>query len=134
MATASAPSIPGSARCRCGFPSCARDLTSRRSSSRARLPRKALVTVIQEAWIGGVSTRRVDELVQAMGLSSISKRQVLQAVQGHRPTGQCLSRPTDRGRMAVSLARRHLPKVRDGGRIVSVAAIIYLDARLTAAT
>ena len=28
---------------------------------------KALVTVIQEAWIGGVSTRRVDELVQAMG-------------------------------------------------------------------
>ena len=28
---------------------------------------KALVAVIQEAWIGGVSTRRVDELVQAMG-------------------------------------------------------------------
>jgi putative transposase len=28
--------------------------------------------VIQEAWIGGVSTRRVDELVQAMGLSGIS--------------------------------------------------------------
>ena len=37
---------------------------------------KALVTVIQEAWIGGVSTRRVDELVQAMGLSGISKSQV----------------------------------------------------------
>ena len=28
---------------------------------------KALVAVIQEAWIGGVSTRRVDDLVQAMG-------------------------------------------------------------------
>jgi transposase-like protein len=37
---------------------------------------KALVTVIQEAWIGGVSTRRVDELEQAMGLSGISKSQV----------------------------------------------------------
>src|SRR5712672_261397 len=37
---------------------------------------KALVTVIQEAWTGGVSTRRVDELVQAMGLSGISKSQV----------------------------------------------------------
>ena len=37
---------------------------------------KALVTVIQEAWIGGVSTRRVDELVQAMGLAGISKSQV----------------------------------------------------------
>ena len=28
---------------------------------------QALVAVIQEAWIGGVSTRRVDDLVQAMG-------------------------------------------------------------------
>lgn len=37
---------------------------------------KALVTVIQEAWIGGVSTRRVDELVQATGLAGISKSQV----------------------------------------------------------
>jgi transposase-like protein len=32
--------------------------------------------VIQEAWIGGVSTRRVDELVQAMGLAGISKSTV----------------------------------------------------------
>ncbi len=32
------------------------------------------MAVIQEAWIGGVSSRRVDELVQAMGLSGISKR------------------------------------------------------------
>ena len=38
--------------------------------------REALVAVIQEAWIGGVSTRRVDELVQAMGLSGISKSTV----------------------------------------------------------
>jgi putative transposase len=37
---------------------------------------KALIAVIQEAWIGGVSTRRVDELVQAMGLSGISKSRV----------------------------------------------------------
>jgi len=38
---------------------------------------QALVAVIQEAWIGGVSTRRVDELVQAMGLSGISKSTVV---------------------------------------------------------
>src|SRR5215212_9008214 len=38
---------------------------------------KALVAVIQEAWIGGVSTRRVDELVRALGgLSGISKSTV----------------------------------------------------------
>ena len=37
---------------------------------------KALVAVIQEAWVGGVSTRRVDDLVQAMGLTGISKSTV----------------------------------------------------------
>ena len=37
---------------------------------------KVLIAVIQEAWIGGVSTRRVDDLVQAMGLSGISKSQI----------------------------------------------------------
>ena len=37
---------------------------------------KALVAVIQEAWISGVSTRRVDDLVQAMGLAGISKSTV----------------------------------------------------------
>jgi len=37
---------------------------------------QALVAVIREAWIGGVSTRRLDELVQAMGLSGISKSTV----------------------------------------------------------
>ena len=34
---------------------------------------KALVAVIQEAWIGRVSKRRMDELVQAWGLRGISK-------------------------------------------------------------
>ena len=37
---------------------------------------KALVSVIQEAWIAGVSTRRVDEPVQAMGMNGISKSSV----------------------------------------------------------
>ena|ERR1700722_15854677 len=41
-----------------------------------KVSEKALIAVIQEAWIAGVSTRRVDELVQAMGLSGISKSQV----------------------------------------------------------
>src|SRR5690349_5746459 len=41
-----------------------------------KIAEKALVAVIQEAWIGGVSTRQADELVQAMGLAGISKSQV----------------------------------------------------------
>jgi putative transposase len=43
---------------------------------RRKSSQKALVAVIQYAWIGGVSTRRADDLVQAMGLSGISKLQV----------------------------------------------------------
>jgi putative transposase len=61
-----------------------------------RTSEKALVAVIQEAWIGGVSTRRVDDLVQAMGLSGISKSTVSQAVQGHRRAGAGVPRPADR--------------------------------------
>ena len=41
-----------------------------------RMAEKALTAVIQEAYIQGVSTRSVDELVQAMGMSGISKSQV----------------------------------------------------------
>ena len=49
---------------------------------------KALVAVIQEAWVGpALSTRRVDDLVQAMGLSGISKSTVSKLCKGHRTTG-----------------------------------------------
>ena len=41
-----------------------------------RRAERALVAVVQEAYVHGVSTRRVDELVQALGLQGISKSQV----------------------------------------------------------
>ena len=41
-----------------------------------RMAEKALTAVIQEAYVQGISTRSVDELVQAMGMSGISKSQV----------------------------------------------------------
>jgi hypothetical protein len=71
---------------------------------------KALVAVIQEAWIGGVSTRRVDDLVQAMG-RPVGHLQVhrLEALQGHRRARRRLPRSAALGRVALSLARRHLP-------------------------
>jgi transposase-like protein len=84
---------------------------------------KALVAVIQEAWIGGVSTRRVDELVQAMGLSGISKSTVSKLCRDiDERVGP--SRPAAAGRVALPLAGRHLPAPARGRRIVSVAAII----------
>ena len=41
-----------------------------------RFTEQALPAVIQEAWIGGMSTRKVDDLVQALGMTGISKSQV----------------------------------------------------------
>jgi transposase-like protein len=41
-----------------------------------RMAGKALTAVIQEAYVHGISTRSVDDLVQAMGMSGISKSQV----------------------------------------------------------
>ena len=85
---------------------------------------KALVTVIQEAWIGGVSTRRVDELVQAMGLSGISKSQVSKLCKDiDERVNAFLDRPIEGEWPYLWLDATYL-KVRDGGRIVSVAAII----------
>src|SRR3954469_5025212 len=41
-----------------------------------RLAEKALAAVVQEAYVHGVSTRSVDDLVQALGMTGISKSQV----------------------------------------------------------
>ena len=89
-----------------------------------RTSEKALVAVIQEAWIGGVSTRRVDELVQAMGLSGISKSTVSKLCKDiDERVGEFLNRPLSGAWPYVWLDATYL-KVRQGGRIVSVAAII----------
>lgn len=47
-----------------------------------RLSEKALNAVIQEAWINGVSTRKVDALVQSMGMTGISRSQVSSICRG----------------------------------------------------
>lgn len=85
---------------------------------------QALVAVIQESWIGGVSTRRVDDLVQAVGLSGISKSTVSKLCKDiDERVGEFLNRPLTGDRPYVWLDATCL-KQRQGGRIVSVAAII----------
>jgi putative transposase len=89
-----------------------------------KVSEKALVAVIQEAWIGGVSTRRVDELVQAMGLSGISKSTVSKLCKEiDERVNAFLERPLEGEWPYLWLDATYL-KVREGGRIVSVAAII----------
>ncbi len=89
-----------------------------------RTSEKALVAVIQEAWIGGVSTRRVDDLVQAMGLSGISKSSVSKLCKDiDERVNAFLDRPLAGDWPYLWLDATYL-KQREGGRIVSVAAII----------
>jgi transposase-like protein len=89
-----------------------------------RTVEKALVAVIQEAWIAGVSTRRVDDLVQAMGLSGISKSSVSKLCKDidERVTS-FLQRPLAGEWPYLWLDTTYL-KVREGGRVVSVAVIV----------
>ena len=85
---------------------------------------KALVAVIQEAWIGGVSTRRVDDLVQAMGLSGISKSTVSKLCKDiDDRVNAFLDRPLVGDWPYLWLDATYL-KQREGGRVTSVAAII----------
>ncbi len=85
---------------------------------------KALVAVIQEAWIGGVSTRKVDDLVQAMGLSGMSKSTVSKLCKDIDDRVHAfLDRPLTGDWPYLWLDATYL-KQHEGGRIVSVAAII----------
>ena len=93
-----------------------------------RTSEKALVAVIQEAWVGGVSTRRVDDLVQAMGLSGIGKSTVSTLCKEiDERVNAFLDRPLVGEWPYLWLDATYL-KQREGGRIVSVAAIIAVAA------
>jgi transposase-like protein len=89
-----------------------------------RMAEKALTAVIQEAYVQGVSTRSVDDLVKAMGMSGISKSQVsrlCEEIDGK--VKAFLERPIEGDWPYLWIDATYL-KVRRGGRIVSVAAII----------
>jgi putative transposase len=89
-----------------------------------RMAEKALAAVIQEAYVQGVSTRSVDELVQAMGMTGISKSQVSRLCGEIDDKVQTfLNRPLEGDWPYVWLDATYL-KVREAGRIVSVAVII----------
>lgn len=89
-----------------------------------RLSEKAIAAVVQEAWINGVSTRKVDDLVQAMGMTGISKSQVSVLCQEiDERVGSFLNRPIEGEWPYLWLDATYL-KVRQAGRVVSVAAII----------
>ncbi|TXH47144.1 MAG: IS256 family transposase [Burkholderiaceae bacterium] len=93
-----------------------------------RTAEKALAAVIQEAYVQGISTRSVDDLVQAMGMSGISKSQVSRlCAEIDERVQTFLQRPIEGDWPYLWIDATYL-KVRQAGRIVSVAAIIAVGA------
>jgi putative transposase len=89
-----------------------------------RMAEKALTAVVQEAYVHGVSTRSVDDLVKAMGMSGISKSQVSRlCAEIDEKVKAFLGRPIERDWPYLWIDATYM-KVRQNGRIVSVAAIV----------
>jgi putative transposase len=89
-----------------------------------RMAEKAIAAVVQEAYVQGVSTRSVDELVKAMGMSGISKSQVsrlCEEIDGK--VKAFLERPIEGDWPYLWIDATYV-KVRQDGRIVSVAVIV----------
>ena len=89
-----------------------------------RMAEKALTAVIQEAYIQGVSTRSVDDLVKAMGMSGVSKSQVSRLCEeiDERVTA-FLERPIEGDWPYLWIDATYV-KARQNGRVVSLATII----------
>src|SRR6516164_9288752 len=89
-----------------------------------RIAEKALTAVVQEAYVHGVSTRSVDDLVKAMGMSGISKSQVSRLCEEiDEKVKAFLTRPIEGDWPYLWIDATYV-KVRQNGRIVSVAVII----------
>ncbi|HMB06772.1 MAG TPA: IS256 family transposase [Isosphaeraceae bacterium] len=89
-----------------------------------RTAEKALAAVIQEAYVQGVSTRSVDDLVQALGMTGISKSQVSRlCTEIDERVNAFLERPIEGDWPYLWIDATYV-KVREAGRILSVAVII----------
>jgi putative transposase len=89
-----------------------------------RTAEKALTAVIQEAYVHGISTRAVDDLVKALGGAGVSKSQVSRLVeQIDARVDAFLARPIE-GEWPYLWIDATYVKSRDGGRTLSTAVII----------
>jgi putative transposase len=90
-----------------------------------RRAEQALVAVIGQAYVEGVSTRRVDDLVKAMGIDGISSSQVSRmAAELDAKVTEFRERPLDGGPYRYLWIDALTQKVREGGRVVNVSAVI----------
>ena len=90
-----------------------------------RRAEQALASVIAQAYIEGVSTRRVDDLVKAMGIEGISRSEVSRlAAELDAKVDEFRQRPLDAGPYRYLWIDALTQKVREGGRVVNVSAVV----------
>ncbi len=96
-----------------------------------RRSERALLAVVQEAYVQGVSTRRVDALVQALGMEGISKSQVSRVCEGlDREVETFRTRRLEDVYPYVWLDATYI-KVRIDGRVVPQAVVIAVGVRMS---
>jgi putative transposase len=90
-----------------------------------RRAEKALVAVVAECYVRGVSTRRVDGLVKTLGIESLSKSQVSRmAAELDTMVAEFRNRPLENGPYTYVWMDALTQKVREGGRIINIATVI----------
>jgi putative transposase len=92
---------------------------------------RALVAVVQEAYVAGVSTRRVDDLVKALGLDGISKSQVSRLCQALDAEVERFRTRRLEGSYPYVWLDATFVKVRDQGRVVSQAVVVAIAVTAT---
>ena len=90
-----------------------------------RRAERALVAVVAQCYVEGVSTRRVDDVVRSMGIDGISKSQVSELAKSLDETVSAFrNRPLDAGPYTYVWVDALTQKVREGDRIVNVAVVV----------
>lgn len=86
---------------------------------------RAFIQVVAEAYVRGVSTRRVEGLVETLGIASLSKSQVSELAKDlDEMVSEFRNRPLDAGPYTYVWADALTMKVREGGRIVNIACLL----------
>jgi len=90
-----------------------------------RRAERALMQVVTECYVRGVSTRRVDGLVQTLGLEGMSKSQVSELAKELDPVVESFrNRPLDGGSYSFVWLDAMTQRCRDGGRVVNVVTVV----------
>lgn len=97
-----------------------------------RRAEKALLSVVQEAYVGGVSTRRVEEIVAALGVSGLSASEVSRICAALDAEVEAFrTRPLDPAGFPYVWLDALYHKVREGGRVVNMATLVAVGVSAT---